>query len=386
MQKKNICVITGSRAEYGLLRNLCIAIKKDSKLNLQIIVTGAHLSEEHGLTIKEINNDKFKINKKIEILISSDTNSAMIKSTGIALINFADAIKELKPSLVVLLGDRYEILSAAIASYFLKIPIAHIHGGESTAGAIDEGIRHSITKMSWLHFVATENYKRRVIQLGEDPKRVFNVGSLGIEKINNCKLINKTKLENILDIKFKKKNLLLTFHPETLDHMNSSNSLKEILNSLAMLNDTLIIFTYPNADAGNIEIKKLIRKFLSNHPNNTRLFSSLGSLIFLSILKIVDGIIGNSSSGIIEAPSLNTGTINIGNRQQGRDMAESIINCKPMKNEIIKSLNLLFSKKYVNSLNSVINPYEKNYTIKKILNKVKNINLPKNLNKKFFNL
>jgi UDP-hydrolysing UDP-N-acetyl-D-glucosamine 2-epimerase len=310
----------------------------------------------------------------------------MIKSTGIALINFADAIKELKPSLVVLLGDRYEILSAAIASYFLKIPIAHIHGGESTAGAIDEGIRHSITKMSWLHFVATENYKRRVIQLGEDPKRVFNVGSLGIEKINNCKLINKTKLENILDIKFKKKNLLVTFHPETLDHMNSSNSLKEILNSLAMLNDTLIIFTYPNADAGNIEIKKLIRKFLSNHPNNTRLFSSLGSLIFLSILKIVDGIIGNSSSGIIEAPSLNTGTINIGNRQQGRDMAESIINCKPMKNEIIKSLNLLFSKKYVNSLNSVINPYEKNYTIKKILNKVKNINLPKNLNKKFFNL
>tara|TARA_Y100000590_G_scaffold466739_1_gene643145 strand:- start:2309 stop:3469 length:1161 start_codon:yes stop_codon:yes gene_type:complete len=386
MFKKNLCIITGSRAEYGLLSRLCKLIKKDKRFNLQIIVTGSHLSKEHGNTINEIKKDNLKINKKIANLISSDRKTDMIKSTGIALIKFSKVIKKLNPYLVIVLGDRYEIFSATIASYFLNVPIAHIHGGELTYGAIDDAIRHSITKMSWFHFVATKNYKKRVIQLGENNKRVFNVGSLGVENIKKTKLITKKNIEKKLNIKFKDRNLLIAYHPETIDKNFSSNGFKEILKSLENLDYTFLIFTAPNADAGGLLIKKEIYKFVKKNPYKAIFFASLGSLNFLSLLNIVDGIIGNSSSGIIEAPSLQTGTINIGKRQNGRDMSSSIINCKPNKKSIEKSLKILFSDKYIRSLKSISNIYEKKDTSIKIFNKIKNTAIPKNLNKIFNDL
>ena len=386
MNKRNICVITGSRAEYGLLRNLCILINKDSELILQLIVTGSHLSTKHGLTIEEIKKDKFKINKKINILVSNGSRSSMIKSTGIALIKFSKAINDLNPSLIIILGDRYEILSAAISSYFLNIPIAHIHGGESTYGAIDEGIRHSITKMSWLHFASTENYKKRVIQLGENPKRVFNVGSLGVESIKSDRFISKKKIEALLKIKLNKNNLIVVYHPETIGNASPSKIFKEILNSLDKLNNTFLIFTTPNADPGSLVIRLMMKKYVKANSHKSKMFSSLGHNVFLSTLKVVDGIIGNSSSGIIEAPSLGSGTINIGDRQSGREMSKSIINCAPKMNEIDLAIKKLNSKKFINSLRNVKNPYANGKTSKKIIDRIKNINLPKNLNKIFYDL
>lgn len=386
MTKKKLCVITGSRAEYGLLRRLCKLIQKDKFFDLQIIVAGTHLSKEHGKTIQEINSDKIKINKKIPNVIFSNKRTDMIKSTGIALIKFSDALKKLNPNIVIVLGDRFEILSATIAAYFLRIPICHIHGGELTYGSIDDGIRHSITKMSWIHFVATETYRKRVKQLGENPKRIFNVGSLGVENIKKLNFLKKNDLENSLNIKFKKKNILIAYHSETLDSQLSYNGIIEILKSLKNLKNTLIIFTAPNADAGGVEIKKHIKKYITKNSSNTKFFNSLGTLNFLSLLKIVDGIIGNSSSGIIEAPSLKTGTINIGFRQGGRETNKSIINCKPYKKEIDKALKLLFSKKFVKSLKSVKNVYERKDSSINILKKLKNVKVPKNLNKVFYDL
>ena len=386
MLKKNICIVTGSRAEYGLFKDLCSMINKDSKLNLQLIVTGAHLSKDHGMTINEINKDKFKINKKVKILTAKDTSISVINSIGVALKKLSNALKILKPSVVVILGDRYEIFAASIASYFLNIPILHIHGGEQTQGSIDEGLRHSITKMSWLHFVATANYRKRVIQLGEEPKRVFNVGSLGVEALHTIKLFSKKELEKLLNVKFNKKNLLVTYHPETISRILQSKFFNEILKSLNKLKDTLLIFTAPNADPGYKEINKLINKFVKSNPQKSIKFFSLGQKLFLSTLNIVDGIVGNSSSGIIEAPSLKTGTINIGERQKGRDMASSIINCKPLTKDIDYAIKLIFSKKFLNSIKYVKNPYDKKYTSFKIYNKIKKLEFPIKTNKKFYDI
>ena len=270
-----------------------------------------------------------------------------------------------------------------IASYFLNIPIAHIHGGESTHASIDEGIRHSITKMSWLHFVATNKYKKRIIQLGENPSKVHNVGSLGVENIKKITLIKKNKLEKLLNIKLNKKNLLITYHPETLNKIKSIDSIREILKSLENLQNTFLIFTAPNADSGNYAIKKEIKKFVKKNINKSAFFDSLGTTNYLSLLKLVNGIVGNSSSGIIEAPSLKVGTINIGDRQKGREMSNSIINCKPIKKEVDKALKLLFSQKFNTKLKKSFNKYEKNDTSISILQKISKNKIPENLYKVF---
>ena len=382
---KNVCVITGTRADYGLLKWLIDGVEKSNILNMQLVVTGMHLSSEYGMTIDEIKNDGFKITKNLEMLLSSDTPAGISKSIGLGIIGFADIFNSLKPDLIVVLGDRYEIFSACIAAMTARIPIAHLHGGETTEGVIDESIRHSITKMSHLHFVATDLYKKRVIQLGEIPNNVFNVGGLGIDNIKNLKLLEKNELEKALDLRFSKKNLLITFHPETLSEMKSGDQFDELLSVLNKQKNTKIIFTMPNADTESKIIFSKIRNFCDKSPN-AQYFISLGQLKYLSCLKYIDAVIGNSSSGLTEVPSFKKGTINIGERQKGRIAAKSVIHCKADKNSITKALQKLYSSEFQESLSTIKNPYGDGGASKKIIKVLESIELKGIIKKKFFNL
>ena len=386
MTGRKICIITGSRAEYGLLYWLMKDILDDPELELIIMVTGMHLSTEFGLTYEEIEKDGFTINKKVDLLYESDTPEGIAKSTGLGIIGFSDAFKKIQPDIIIVLGDRFEILSACTAAMFFNIPIAHISGGETTEGAFDEAIRHSITKMAWWHFVAAKEYKKRVIQLGEDPNRVHLVGSPSIDSIKKTKLLKKTKLEKLLGLKFKKKNLLITYHPVTLEKKSSKNSLQSLLNVLDKLNDTYIIFTEPNADTDNRIIKRMINKFVLSHEKNSISFSSMGRLNYLSTLQFVDGVIGNSSSGLTEAPTFKIGTINIGDRQKGRLKADSIIDCSSTEESIFYALSTLYSSQFQNNLKNINNPYGVGNTTEKIISVLKDGKIPKNLKKKFYNL
>lgn len=383
---KKVCVITGSRAEYGLLYGLMKEIQATPEFKLQVIVTGMHLSSEFGLTYLDIEKDGFIINRKVEMLLSSDSSSAISKSTGLGMIGFADAFNNLNPHLLIVLGDRYEIMAASIAAMFAKIPIAHIHGGETTQGAYDEAIRHSVTKMSWWHFVATEEYKKRVIQLGENPKRVFNVGGLGVESIRNAELLSKKELMANTGIEFSNRNLLVTYHPVTLEKETSQKSFQSLLDVLADFKNVYLIFTMPNADSDGRIIKKMINKFVENHIANSISFISMGSINYLSTLQFVDGVIGNSSSGLLEAPSFKIGTINIGDRQGGRLQAKSVINCKPDKKSIYLAIKKLYSINFQKILDKVENPYGDGHAIEKIINVLKKEELPKNIKKIFFDL
>ena len=382
---KKICIITGTRAEYGLLRWLMQGVINSKKLDLQIIVTGMHLSPEFGLTINNIINDGFKVDKKVEMLISADTSTSISKSMGIGLIGFADALEDLKPDLVLVLGDRFEIFSAVSASMVALIPIGHIHGGESTEGVIDESIRHSISKMSHLHFVATKTYQNRVIQLGENPSNVFLVGGLGIDNIKKIKLLNKTDLASALNFKLGEKNFLVTFHPVTLEKYASDIQVKELLSALETIKDTKFIFTMPNADTEGRGIYNHIKKFVDKN-SNSKIFKSLGQKRYLSCIKHFDGVIGNSSSGLIEVPSFKKGTINIGDRQKGRIKAQSVINCKPEKSSILKSIEKLNSSDFQRTLKKVSNPYGNGGASEKILEILENISFENLLKKKFNDL
>lgn len=353
---RKVCVVTGTRAEFGLLRWLMEEINGSAGLELQIIATGMHLSPEFGLTHREIEEAGFHINFKVEMLLSADTSTAVTKSMGLGLIGFADAYQQLSPDIIVLLGDRFEIFAAAAAALIAKIPIAHIHGGETTEGAFDEALRHSITKMSHLHFVAAEEYKRRVIQLGEAPNRVFNVGGLGIDAIKRIKLIDQHTLEKSIDFRFRERNLLITFHPVTLEKQSSTQQMEALLSALDGLHDTGLIFTMPNADTGGRELSALINQFVATHPN-ARVYSSLGQLRYLSCMKFVDGVVGNSSSGIAEAPSFGIGTVNIGDRQKGRLCATSVINCEPTTDRIREALNKLYCPNFRENATHTVNPY-----------------------------
>ena len=287
MTKRKICIVTGTRAEYGLLSLLMKLIKDDINLELSIIATGSHLSPEFGLTYKEIEDDGFKIDKKIEMVLSADTPSAITKSTGLGMIGFADVFADIQPDIIVLLGDRYEMLSASFAALSARIPVAHIHGGEITAGAFDESIRHSITKMSWWHFAAAEDYKKRIIQLGEDPERIFNVGGLGVDLIMNSQLLTKEELINKTGINFTPKNLLVTYHPVTLENQSSKDQLESLLNVLAEMNDINLIFTMPNADLDGRGIFNMITKFVSNYSDRAIAFKSMGYLNYLSTIEAI---------------------------------------------------------------------------------------------------
>ena len=383
--KRKICIITGSRAEYGLLRLVMHEILRSPQLELQTIVSGTHLSKEFGHTFKEIENDGFIIDKKIKVLESSDTALAICKSMGNSLISFSRALSELNPSLILVLGDRFEIFSAVSAALVLKIPVAHIHGGETTEGAFDEALRHSITKMSHIHFVANEEYCKRVIQLGENPSRVFNFGGLGVDNISRLKMMNKKELEIALNLKFAKRNLLITFHPVTLDKDSSAFQFNELLKVLKKLKNTRLIFTYPNADTDGRIIIKMIQEFTKNNPYASA-FKSLGQLKYLSCINQVDAIVGNSSSGLTEVPSLKKGTINIGDRQKGRIQAKSIINCDSKEESISNAIDKLYSKAFKLSLRKVINPYGNGGASKKIVNILTNFELNGIVKKSFFDL
>ena len=384
-KKRKICIVTGSRAEYGLLKSVIELVDKSIDLELQLVVTGMHLSSEFGFTINEILNDNFHINKKLETLISSDTPVGVSKSIGLGVIGFAETLEELKPNLIVILGDRYEILSIAICALIAKIPIAHISGGEITEGAIDESIRHSITKMSSIHFVAAEEYKRRVIQLGEDKNKVFNVGGLGADIVKHADLFKKEYLEDFLNFKFKSKNILITFHPETLDLNYAECQIDNLLFSLGNFDNIGFIFTMPNADNRSKIIDSKIQRFCLENKNATYI-KSLGQKKYYSCLNIVDGVVGNSSSGICEAPSFNIGTVNIGDRQKGRLRCESIIDTNNDEKEITNAIKLIISEKFKSKIKSVINPYQINNTSENIVRIIKEINLEGITKKKFFDL
>jgi len=380
---RRICVVTGTRAEYGLLRWVMQGIKDDPELTLQVIATGMHLSPEFGLTYREIEQDGFRIDRKVEMLTSSDTAVGIAKSMGLGLIGFADALNELKPDLIVVLGDRFEIFVTVVAALVARIPIAHLHGGEATEGLIDEAIRHSITKMSHLHFVAAEEYRRRVIQLGEQPERVFLVGGLGIDSIKRLKLLDRAELEASLDFKLRKKNLLITFHPVTLETATAANQMAELLVALAELTDTGLIFTLPNADTDGRAIIRMVEQFAAGHPN-ARAYTSLGQLRYLSCIAHVDGVVGNSSSGLAEVPSFKKGTINIGDRQRGRLMAASVINSVPIRNNISAALARLYDVDFQAGLSRVRNPYGEGGASEKIVTIVKSVALDDVLKKSFY--
>jgi GDP/UDP-N,N'-diacetylbacillosamine 2-epimerase (hydrolysing) len=385
MTKRKVCVITGTRAEYGLLYWLIKEIESDQELTLQLIATGMHLMSQFGLTYKEIEKE-FKINKKINILSSSDTDKDISKSMGLAQISFAETFEELSPDIIVVLGDRYEIFSAVAAGMIARIPIAHIHGGESSEGAIDEAIRHSITKMSHLHFTASEEYKNRVIQLGEHPERVFNVGGMGIENINRLELLSKDEFEKSLNFKLNKKNILITFHPTTLENKTSKTQFKELLDAVDDLDDTNIILTKSNSDSGGKIINKMIDDYVVQNNHKTVGFASLGQLRYLSAMQYIDAIVGNSSSGLIEAPSFKIGTINIGDRQKGRIKADSVIDCLPDKESIRNAFNILYSKKFQSGLETIQNPYDQGNSSKNVIKVLKTNPLDSILKKSFYNL
>ena len=382
---RKICFVTGTRADYGLLRWVMQGIKDDAELNLQIIATGMHLSPEFGLTYKAIEADGFEITRKVEMLTSSDTSVGIAKSMGLGLVGFADALKELNPDLMVVLGDRFEIFAAVAAALVARIPVAHLHGGESTEGAFDEAFRHSITKMSHLHFVAADEYKQRVIQLGEQPEHVFLVGGLGIDNIKRIKLLGRNELEADLGFKFGKKNLLITFHPATLDRCSAASQMEALLSALTELEDTQLIMTMPNADTDGRTLIKMVEQFASQH-SNIHTFTSLGQLRYLSCIAHVDGVVGNSSSGLAEMPSFKKGTINIGDRQRGRLQATSVINCEPTYKNIVDAINNLYSPSFQADLSRVRNPYGEGGASKKVVNTIKSINIKNIVKKDFYDL
>jgi GDP/UDP-N,N'-diacetylbacillosamine 2-epimerase (hydrolysing) len=383
---RKICVVTGTRAEFGLLRWLMHEIEKHSELELELVATGMHLSPEFGSTYREIEDAGFRIDARVEMLLSSDSSTSVSKSMGLGMIGFADVYERLQPDMIVVLGDRFEIFAAVSAALIAGVPIAHLHGGETTEGAFDEAIRHSITKMSHLHFVAETEYQERVIQLGEHPERVFNVGGMGIDAIKRINLLNREDLEESLGFRFGKKNLLITFHPVTLEGgVSSSAQTKELLAALDELDDTQLIFTMPNADTGGRELSALVQTFADSHPNAC-VFGSLGQLRYFSCLAQVDAVVGNSSSGLAEAPSFGIGTVNIGDRQKGRLQAESVIDCQPVKAQIIEALEHVYSPQFQEELKTVQNPYGNGGSSEKIVKKLADYPLQNILKKQFYNL
>lgn len=382
---KKICIVTGTRAEYGLLRWLMDGVQQSPKLALQVVATGTHLSPEFGLTFREIEADGFTIDRKVEMLLSSDTSSGITKSMGVAMIGFADVFSELRPDLVLLLGDRYEIFCAAAAATIARIPIAHLHGGETTAGAFDEAMRHSVTKMAQLHFVAAEEYRRRVIQLGEDPARVFLVGGLGIDSMLKLDLLERPALEAALDFKLGPKSLLVTFHPATLDQESAVTQMQHLLGALDTLKRTSLIFTMPNADTQGRILRRMIDEYVSERPNS-KAFTSLGQLRYLSTIAQVDAVVGNSSSGLAEVPTFKKATVNIGDRQKGRLKAASVIDCEPQRESIKAALAKVYSPDFQATLRTVKNPYGAGGASEKVLHILGNYDFSSSLRKTFHDL
>lgn len=376
---KKICVITSTRAEYGLLRPLIFQLKKNKSVQLHIVVTGTHLDKRYGYTLDEIINDGLKPNTCVEI-IEDDTKLGVLKTMSNAIQKIGEVLENLKPDVVVLLGDRYETFAIAGTCVILNIPIAHIHGGEVTYGAYDDMFRHSITKMSNLHFTSSEEYKKRVIQLGEDPKTVYNVGALGVENIKKIDFLSKEQINNELNIDVGK-TFLATFHPVTMENATQKEQFIELLDALIEQDKYFTLFTRANADTNSGELNLILDKYCAKYPNKLKAVANLGAVRYLSVMKYCAGVIGNSSSGIIEAPSFNVATINIGNRQKGRIQAKSILNCEAKKKDILNAMQIITKEEFRQILKEVKNPYEGENTAYKISKEIEkfvnNFNKPK---------
>ena len=385
---KRIGIMTGTRAEYGLLKPLMQEINKDNDLELYLIVSGMHLSPEFGMTYKEIEEDGFEINAKVEMLLSSDSPAGISKSIGLGVIGFADEFQRADLDMLILLGDRYEALSAAISAMVMRIPIAHLHGGELTEGAIDEGIRHSITKMSYLHFTSTEQYRNRVIQLGENPERVFYVGALGVENIKKINLMTKEELERSIHFEIDENTVIVTYHPVTLENNTVEEQFLNLLEVLDRNPKIRMIFTKANADTNGRIVNELIDKYAAQNSERACAFMSLGQKRYLSALKYCRIVIGNSSSGIIEAPSFGKPIINIGDRQKGRICADSVINCGYTQQEIQQAMETALTEEFENKARNCRNPYEKENTAANIISVIKDylLNDKINLKKRFYDL
>ena len=383
---RKICVYTSTRAEYGLLKGVLQKIDLASSLQLQILASGMHLSPEFGMTIQEIRDDGFEPDESIEILLTSDTPSAICKSMGLAMIGYGEAIMRLKPDILVVLGDRFETFCAAAASQVCRVPIAHLYGGDTTEGAIDEAFRHSITKMSHLHFASCEPYRQRIIQLGEDPDRVFNVGALGVENIRKISLWDRRSLATSIGLNLEKPYFLVTFHPVTLEKNTSEGQFQALLDTLDAFPEYNVIFTKANADTDGRVINQMIEGYAAKLPDRCIAVTSLGVLRYLSTMKYASAVIGNSSSGIAEAPSFKIPTINIGDRQKGRIMAASILNCDPSASSIKAAILKSTTQEFQRVLQDVKNPYEQPNTAQRIVSEIEKVKVAGLLKKKFYNI
>lgn len=385
---RKICVITGTRAEFGLLSGLMRLIQQSEETTLQVVATNMHLSEWYGNTYREIEEAGFAIDYKVPMLDESgaDDSTATIKAMSRALAGFADAFDALQPDLIVVLGDRFEILCAVEVALIKQIPVAHLHGGELTYGAYDDAIRHSITKMSHLHFTSTEEYSSRVIQLGEQPERVFNVGALGVENIKRVPLMSKEEVERYLDFKIGDKTLLVTYHPVTLSDSNPLDDIHALFDALDEHPELRVIFTMPNSDTGGQVIAEAIEKYAELHKNNVRAYKSLGMRRYLSVMKYCAAVVGNSSSGIAEAPSFHIPTLNIGSRQEGRMAAISVYNCGTSKDAISAGLAHILSQEFRAQAAMANNPYKKEGTAQAIFDVISTYPLEGIIKKEFYNL
>lgn len=383
---RKICIITGTRAEYGLLSRLMKLIQDDPATVLQIVVTNMHLSPEFGNTYLEIEADGFTIDKKVKMNISSDSACGIVKSMSEELGGMANAFEELNPDLLVVLGDRYEILIAVTAALIFKIPVAHLYGGEITEGAFDDAIRHAITKMSHLHFTSTEEYRKRVIQMGENPEHVWHVGAIGVDNIKNEKLFGKKELEDSLGFAISDKTILVTYHPVTLENNSAEEQCRNLLQALEELSDFSIIFTQSNSDPDGRIITTLMKDYVDKHPGKAVLFPSLGKIRYLSLLQYVKAVVGNSSSGLVEVPSFGIPTLNIGDRQKGRAAAESVVNCSGNINDIKQGLKLIFSQEMIEKAKTAVNPYEKENTAQNIFNILQQYPLTQLIQKQFYKI
>lgn len=384
--KRTICVVTGTRAEYGLLYRLLREIEQDEDLILQIVVTGMHLSPEFGLTYKLIEQDGFQIDAKVEMLLSSDSPVGIAKSIGLGVIGFADALDRLRPDILVVLGDRFEILAAVQAALVARIPVAHIHGGETTEGAMDEAIRHAITKMAHLHFTTAEVHRRRVIQLGEQPERVYNVGAPGLDNIAQTELMSREELERSLAFQISYPLFLATYHPVTLANEGPERAVHALFGALDAFPEATVIFTKANADTDGRVINTMIEAYVAEHGNRMIALTTMGQRRYLSAMKYADVVLGNSSSGIIEAPFMKTATVNIGNRQGGRLQAASIINCGETTEEIVDALETALSPEFRSALDGVQSVYGSGTASQAMKHILKNVELQSLVVKRFYDL
>jgi len=383
MGARRIAVTTGTRADYGLLYPLLCEIRNDPAFELQLIVTGMHLSPEFGLTYRDIEKDGMQIGARVEMLLSGDTPSAIAKSIGLGTIGFADVLQQLRPDLLVLLGDRFEALAAAQAALVARIPIAHIHGGEVTEGAIDEAVRHSITKMASLHFVAGSSFRRRVIQLGEQPDRVFNFGAPGLDNIRRLKLLERDELERVLGFSLGARFFLVTYHPATLGSRPPEESMGALLHALDAFPDARVVMTYPNADTGGRILIRQVERYAATNPGRVLAVASLGQLRYLSVMRQADVVVGNSSSGLIEAPTFRKPTVNIGERQRGRPRAVSVIDCDEAASAIVRAITKATSTEFQSELHGVVNPYGDGKAATRIADELRRVALAGLANKRF---